>query len=215
MEVFRTCSLLSCCRIPRYEAGELLPRRGDLNCVRAFTKSAILFGFGKPTNIQPMLTRFAFLIIIPVALLCSCGSKQPEKEQAASASATGEINAALPSYSEDIQSSVKSLDLRTGETTQVPVTVKNTGPAPWASAGKAPIRLSYRWFDSQKMLPIEGERTLLPAPLQPGQSVNLQAKVVAPPSAGHFTLKICLVQEGVTWFIDAGAQALELPATVH
>jgi hypothetical protein len=162
-----------------------------------------------------MHTRFIPLIIIPVVLLWSCGSKQPEREQATSATATGEINAALPSYSEDIQSPIKSLDLRTGETTQVPVTVKNTGSAMWASAGKAPIRLSYRWFDNQKMLPIEGERTLLPAPLPPGGSVNLQAKVVAPPAAGHFTLKLCLVQEGVTWFIDAGAQALELPANVH
>jgi hypothetical protein len=162
-----------------------------------------------------MRTRFVFLTIIPVVLLWSCGSKQPEKEQAASATGTAEVNAALSSYSEDIQSPVKSLDLRTGETTQVPVTLKNTGSVLWASAGKAPIMLSYRWFDNQKMLPIEGERTLLPAPLPPGQSVNLQAKVVAAPSAGHFTLKICLVQEGVKWFIDGGAQALELPVNVH
>ncbi len=127
-----------------------------------------------------MLTRFVFLTIIPVVLLWSCGSKQAEKEQAASVIATGQINSALPSYSEDIQSSVKSLDLRIGEITQVPVSAQKYRAGGVASAGKARIRLSYRWFDSQKMLPIEGERTLLPAPLQPGQSVNLQAKVVAP-----------------------------------
>jgi hypothetical protein len=162
-----------------------------------------------------MRTRFVFLTIVPLVLLWSCGSKQAEKEQDASVMATGQINAALPSYSEDIQSSVKSLDLRIGEITQVPVTLKNTGPAVWASGGKAPINLSYRWFDNGKRLPIEGERTILPAPLPPGQSVNLQAKVMAPPSAGHFTLKIGLVQEGVTWFIDSGAQPLELPADVR
>ena len=141
--------------------------------------------------------------------------KQSEKEQATPATAAAEVNAPLPGYLEDIQSSVKSLDLRTRETTLVPVTVKNTGPVLWASVGKAPINLSYRWFDNQKMLPIVGERTVLPAPLPPGQSVNLQVRVVAPPSAGHFTLKIGLVQEGVTWFMNAGAQALELPANVH
>jgi len=162
-----------------------------------------------------MRISFVLPTIISAVLLWSCSSKQPEKEQATSATATGEINAALPSYSEDIQSSVKSLDLRTGETTQVPVTLKNTGPALWASAGKAPITLSSRWFDNQKMLAIEGERTLLPAPLPPGQSVNLQARAVAPPSAGHFFLKISLVQEGVTWFFEAGAQPLVLPVTVH
>jgi hypothetical protein len=56
----------------------------------------------------------------------------------------------------------------------------------WTSAGKAPINLGYRCFDNKKMLPIEGERLALPAPLPPGQSVNLQAKVAAPPSPGHF-----------------------------
>jgi len=162
-----------------------------------------------------MRIRFLFLTIIPLVFLWSCGSKQAEREQAAATMSTGLINTKLPSYSEDIQSSVKSLDLRTGETTLVPITLKNTGPAVWASAGRAPINLSYRWFDNGNRLPIEGERTILPAPLPPGQSVNLQAKVVAPPSAGHYTLKICLLQEGVTWFIDAGAQALELPTDVH
>jgi hypothetical protein len=162
-----------------------------------------------------MRTSIVFLTVIPAVLLCSCGSKEPEKEQAASATGTAEVNAALSSYSEDIQSTVKSLDLRAAETTQVPITLKNTGPAVWATAGTAPITISYKWFDNEKMLPIEGERTSLPAPLPPGQSTNVQVKVVAPQSSGRFVLKICLVQEGVTWFMTAGAKPLELPATVH
>jgi hypothetical protein len=65
------------------------------------------------------------------------------------------------------------------------------------------------------MLPIEGARTALPWPLNPGDSVNVNAKIVAPATLGSFILRVSLVQEGVQWFMTAGATPLELKAIVH
>jgi hypothetical protein len=126
-----------------------------------------------------------------------------------------EVNAPLPSYSEDIRSSVKLLTLRRAERTLVPLTLRNTGPAHWSTAGRDPITISYKWFDRGRMLPIEGERTLLPGMLKPGESVDVNVNVVAPGTTGDLVLKISLVQEGVVWFMNAGAKPLELPVTIQ
>jgi len=124
-------------------------------------------------------------------------------------------NLPLPSFSEDVQSSVKSLSLHRAETTLVPVTLRNTGPALWSTIGKLPVNISYKWFDHGALLPIEGERTRLPRPMKPGDSVDVQVKVVAPDRTGDLILKVSLVQEGVAWFMSAGARPLELPVTVR
>jgi hypothetical protein len=125
------------------------------------------------------------------------------------------VNAPLPSFSEDIQSPVKLLDLRPEQRTLVPITLRNSGPALWSTTGRYPITISYKWFDQGKMLPIEGERTLLTGRLKPGDSADVKVNVVAPKMTGDFVLKMSLVQEGVAWFMTAGAKPLELPAIVR
>jgi hypothetical protein len=125
------------------------------------------------------------------------------------------VTAPLTSFSEDIQTAVKSLALRPGERTLVPVTLRNTGPSPWLPFGRNPITISYKWFDNGNVLPIEGERTLLPQALKPGDSTDVEVKVVAPDKAGNFVLKITLVEEGLAWFLTGDAKPLELPVTIQ
>jgi hypothetical protein len=161
------------------------------------------------------VTTRSFSALVFAVLVCSCGSKQPQTEQKSSAAEVPDSTARLSSYSEDIQSPTKSLSLRPAESTLVPVTLRNTGPVLWSPAGLNPVTISYKWFDQGKMLPIEGERTALPGPVKPGDSVTVQAKVVAPGTTGDLVLKITLVQEGVAWFMTAGGKPLELPASVH
>jgi hypothetical protein len=96
----------------------------------------------------------------------------------------------------------------------IPVRVGNAGTEAWASAGKFPITLSYKWVKNGRMLPIEGERTMLPGVLAPGATVLVSAVVIAPPEAGSYVLSLSLVQEGVTWFISSGATPLDIPTTV-
>jgi hypothetical protein len=101
------------------------------------------------------------------------------------------------------------------EETLLPVTVRNTGDTTWSSAGKFPLTVSYKWFDGDNILPIEGERTALPAAVKPNESVPVQVKVVAPSSGKDLILKITLVQEAVSWFMMSGAKPLEIPVTLR
>ena len=153
--------------------------------------------------------------LVFAVLLSSCGSRQPQTEQTLPVTQSTEMNAPLSSFSEDIQSPVKSLALRPGEITLVPITLRNTDTSVLSSAGRNPVRISYKWFDHGKILPIEGERTALPGPLNPGASLDIKVIVAAPETPGDMVLKITLVQEGVAWFVMAGATSLVLPVTVH
>jgi hypothetical protein len=114
-------------------------------------------------------------------------------------------------FSERIASSIRLLNVHAGETTSIPLTITNTSGNLWVSAGKYPVTLSYRWFESGKMLGIEGARTFLPQPVDPGQTVSVTARVVIPQDGRNLELKISLVQEGVAWFFARGAAPLNIP----
>jgi hypothetical protein len=65
------------------------------------------------------------------------------------------------------------------------------------------------------MLPIEGERTVLPRPLPPNAQETVLAKVTAPQSGSNLILRFSLVQEGVAWFFSKDATALDIPVTLQ
>lgn len=146
------------------------------------------------------------------------GCKSPTTEQQSSSpQAPADPNAtdeALTNFSQEITSSVHNLSASPGETLTIPVTVKNTGNHRLSTAGKFPVTLSYKWFDGGTMLAIEGERTILPRPLNPGDQTSFAAKVVAPPGGHNLTLKLTLVQEGVAWFMASGGTPLEIQVKI-
>jgi hypothetical protein len=117
-------------------------------------------------------------------------------------------------FSERITSSVRFLAAHPGDTTSAPLTIVNTGGNRWVSAGKYPVTLSYRWFDSGKVLSLEGVRTLLPQPVNPGQTVSLNARIVVPQDGKNLVLRLSLVQEGVAWFFMRGAAPLDIPVNL-
>jgi hypothetical protein len=153
----------------------------------------------------------AFVALACVALV---GCKSPTTEQQSSSpQAPADPNAtneALTNFGQQITSSVHNLSVSPGETLTIPVTVKNTGNHFVSSAGKFPVTFSYKWFEGGKMLGIEGERTMLPKTLNPGDEASFPAKVVAPARGQDLTLKLTLVQEGVAWFMTAGGKPLEI-----
>ena len=153
------------------------------------------------------------LVVLACAAFVGCKSPTTE-QQSSSPQAPADPNAtneALTSFSQQITSSVHNLSVSPGETLTIPVTVKNTGNHLVSTAGKFPVTFSYKWFDGGTMLGIEGERTFLPRPLNPGDEVSFAAKVVAPAGGQHLTLKLTLVQEGVAWFMTSGGTPLEIP----
>jgi hypothetical protein len=73
------------------------------------------------------------------------------------------------------------------------------------------VNLSYQWLDASTgaLVVRDGHRSFLEAPLEGGESVVLEAVVEAPASPGAYRLRMSAVQEGVAWFSDRGAAALE------
>jgi len=87
--------------------------------------------------------------------------------------------------------------LAAGAQVEVPLRLHNIGDAPWSPA--ASDRLSYHWVDGDGRR-LEGIRTPLPGPVEPGATVLLVAKLLAPPTPGIYTLEWEPVREHLRWF---------------
>jgi hypothetical protein len=117
--------------------------------------------------------------------------------------------------------------LKAGATSEVAVSFKNTSSVVWtdlrstaaepADAGKGAIRLAYCWWSSDAPIAVVdyAERTDLPRPLRPGESVTLPVQVRAPETPGDYELQFDLCQENVAWFEQEHAKRLILPVRVQ
>src|SRR5436309_2339443 len=85
---------------------------------------------------------------------------------------------------------------------QVSVSLTNTGDEPWTTGGSNPVNLSYHWYDPSGTPQVwEGARTFIGSiPVVPLGKITVNANVLAPATAGQYTLRFALVKEGVTWF---------------
>lgn len=128
---------------------------------------------------------------------------------------TNEPSQSLSSYNQIIESDTKNLSVSTSQRFDIPVHIKNPGTDTWSSTGAAPVTISYKWFLNGEMLPIEGERTLLPEPIAPTGAADVTVHVVAPTETGKYELRVTLVHEGVTWFMTKSSNYLSLPISVH
>ncbi len=82
---------------------------------------------------------------------------------------------------------------------RIRVTVKNAGDAPWEEPRR--INLAYHWLRRDgRMRVLDGERTDIPLPVAPGESVTVAARLKAPRSGGLLRLQWDVVEEGVCWF---------------
>jgi hypothetical protein len=65
--------------------------------------------------------------------------------------------------------------------------------------------LSYRWLDAAgARVAGEGVRTPLPRAVGQGESLRVNARILAPDAPGSYTLALDLVEEGRTWFSEQG-----------
>jgi peptidoglycan hydrolase-like amidase len=97
----------------------------------------------------------------------------------------------------------------------VNVAVRNAGAAAWPFAGVNPITLSYHWTDVAGTVVVwDGSRTRLAADLAPNASVTVPATIVAPNTAGSYTLTLDMVREGVAWFGQLGNATYSVGAPV-
>jgi hypothetical protein len=96
------------------------------------------------------------------------------------------------------------LDVRlaTNATVVVPVRVTNTGLTTWDPSGEPRFRFSYHWLNGveDRVVAWEGERTDFPAPVEPGETVSLAARVRTPRQPGQYRLMWDVEQETRLWF---------------
>jgi hypothetical protein len=92
--------------------------------------------------------------------------------------------------------------MKAGQVAIVPVTVQNTSSQTWPANGL--FRLAFHWSRAGVRIVHDGDRTFLPSAVAPGATVNLNAKVTAPPTSGPAVLHWDMVHEGVAWFSDKG-----------
>lgn len=98
----------------------------------------------------------------------------------------------------------RQLALDPGAHVPVRVKVTNVGRRPWGK-GEA-IHLSYHLYEDAERPLIDGPRTPLPRDVRPGESVTLEATLLAPPRAGEYLLMWDLVHEHTTWFSGQGVK---------
>ena len=138
-----------------------------------------------------------------------------EKKETAAPSAVP-----LQVFKQEITSPAPLQTLTVDEKATMQVTVKNIGNEPWPNKGSDEkgtnlVALGYQWLDSAGKIIKEGQgRVLLPSVLIPESSVNLVAKVQAPPKPGDYSLRFSMVQEQVAWFYDKGAEPLIIKVKV-
>jgi hypothetical protein len=102
----------------------------------------------------------------------------------------------------------------------VNVSFTNVGSMTWLSAGTNPVRLSYHWLNGPcpggSAAVWNGRRAVLTGDVATGGTITgLVLQVEAPAATGQYCLVYDLVQEGVTWFSQAGAAGLRVPVIVN
>lgn len=97
------------------------------------------------------------------------------------------------------------------------VRVRNDGSKTWLKTGANPVRLGYHWLNGQGQpvsVPAGDFRSELPANIEPGKDAALTVKIGVPAQPGSYTLRLDMVEEGVTWFRDQGSTPLSLGVDV-
>lgn len=102
-----------------------------------------------------------------------------------------------------------------GRPAKIYVLVENLSAIPWASGQVQPVFACYHWLDQTgNMIVYDGIRSRLPEVIEPAARKQVPVSVIAPPTAGDYTLEVTLVHEDVTWMEDDGLTSLRLDLTV-
>lgn len=100
-------------------------------------------------------------------------------------------------YDLDVASHATPSRIDSGSVVEVPLSLRNAGSRAWEQAA---FHVSYHWFASDgATIAWDGERTLLPRAVAPGEEVRLTAKLAAPKRSGSLRLQWDVVEESVTW----------------
>lgn len=120
----------------------------------------------------------------------------------------------------DIQVDRAHLRLTGRASTYVPLraTVRNVGDTLWLHATSPVggyVMLGGHLFDRERKLVGRGHlRAELPRDVPPGESVEIDARLLMPASPGRYRLRLDMVDEFVAWFEQVGSKAVDLEIEV-
>ena len=105
---------------------------------------------------------------------------------------------------------------RAGVPTIARLRLENAGSAAWESGEREGIHLSYHWLDTLGN-PIlwDGRRTAFSDVVRPGETIEVEADVLAPRPPAGYRLAFDLVKEHRFWFQELGSTPLDLPVDVR
>jgi len=87
---------------------------------------------------------------------------------------------------------------------RVDVLIQNVGKEDWPANGSTStemaVNLSYRFFNDQNQMILEGSRVPFAEPIKPNDFTKLSIIINTPALPGKYELRIGPVQEGVLWF---------------
>ncbi|MGH3132288.1 MAG: hypothetical protein ACRDNY_00845 [Gaiellaceae bacterium] len=105
---------------------------------------------------------------------------------------------------------------RAGVTGRARLRLENAGSATWRSRGREGVQLAYHWLDPLgNPIVWDGVRAALPRPVGPGETTELDVRVVGPRPPGSYRLAFDLVDEHRFWFQEVGSMPLEVPVEVQ
>ena len=111
---------------------------------------------------------------------------------------TRSVSVVVGGYAATYAPSVTTANGAAGSTITVPVTITNVGTLVWQPGS---VNVSYHLIAASGATFVwDGLRTALPSPVERGQSVTVNLKILLPSALGTYEERIDLVQEGVTWF---------------
>jgi hypothetical protein len=126
--------------------------------------------------------------------------------------AANSVNVMVPAYSA-IYGAQITVTGAANATIIVPVAVTNTGTTTWTPGA---INLAYHLYAASGNVYVwDGARTALPQAVPNGGLATVNALVRMPPTAGTFTIRFDLVQEGVSWFSGYGVPTGNVSLTVQ
>ncbi len=120
----------------------------------------------------------------------------------------------------ELSTTTSELNSGAGATMTIPVMVKNTSQVAFMAAkdlssSDNEIDFVVDYLDSTGKA-VDSLKSTIPLPdtLNAGQSGTYQLPVTAPANAGQYTLQINMVQQGKTYFSDAGVKSVSIPVMV-
>lgn len=104
-------------------------------------------------------------------------------------------------------------EVRSGKEAKLKISVTNLGNESFVSLRPYPVHLSYHWRDNNNNITVfDGARTPIMPALRPGETREVQMRVITPEKPGEYVLDVTLVQEMCFWFEEI---LPDLPVSIH